>query len=39
MFQMRGRRSNFIIACGGTINDKSFGVDFEKTSRVSTQEL
>lgn len=24
---MRGRRSNFIIACVGTINDKSFGVD------------
>lgn len=25
---MRARRSNFIIACGGTINDKSSGADF-----------
>lgn len=25
---MRARRNNFIIVCGGTINDKSFGVDF-----------
>lgn len=25
---MRARRSNLITACGGTLNNKSFGVDF-----------
>lgn len=28
MFPIRTRRSNLITVCGGTINDRSFGVDF-----------